>query len=154
MDTLIIRAESPATPDVKALLQRHFDLMRSTSPEESCHVMAPESLSEAGATLLTARQGDSLLGVGALARIGPQDGELKSMHTAQAARGKGVARQILVALLALAREQGLTRVSLETGTAEVFAAARGLYLAEGFEVCPPFGDYCLDPLSVFMTRSV
>ena len=154
MDALILTHERPETADVRALLQRHFDLMRSQSPEESCHVMAPESLGEAGATLLGIRRNGVLLGLGALARIGDTVGELKSMHTATEARGQGVARHLLRALLEHARAEGIGTVSLETGSDPDFAAARALYTSEGFAVCPPFGSYVHDPLSVFMTRSV
>lgn len=133
---------------------RHFALMREGSPEESCHVMAPDALIEANVTLLGIREDGVLLGLGALARIGPWDGELKSMHTAAEARGKGVARRLLRALMDEAKAQGMTRLNLETGTAPTFEAARGLYASEGFEECPPFGDYVLDPLSVFMCRQI
>ncbi|MBY5934744.1 GNAT family N-acetyltransferase [Tateyamaria omphalii] len=154
MDALSVTPDTPATPDVQALLGRHFALMRSQSPAESCHVMEPDTLLEAGATLYAARDGDAVLGVGALTVIAPGHGELKSMHTAAEARGRGVARAVLAALMSEARAQGLTRLSLETGSAEVFAPARALYAAHGFEECPPFGDYVLDPLSVFMTRTL
>ena len=154
MDPLTVSVEDPAAEDVRALLQRHFDLMRSQSPAESCHVMEPAALAGAEVTLLGLREHGTLLGIGALARIGAQDGELKSMHTAREARGKGGARRILNALMALAAEQGLSRVSLETGTADDFAAARALYLSEGFERCPPFGDYKVDPLSTYMRRVI
>ncbi|KAJ04112.1 GNAT family N-acetyltransferase [Sulfitobacter mediterraneus] len=154
MDTLEVTSEQPDTADVRALLERHFALMRSLSPAESCHVMAPETLLDAGATLLGLREAGVLLGVGALTRIGDDAGELKSMHTAQEARGKGVARRLLQALMQEARDQGMSRISLETGSAAEFQAARNLYAAEGFETCAPFGDYQLDPLSAFMTRTL
>nr|WP_299346363.1 molybdenum cofactor synthesis domain-containing protein [uncultured Maritalea sp.] len=48
----------------------------------------------------------------------------------------------------------MRKVSLETGSDASFLAARNLYLSEGFAVCPPFGSYTLDPLSVFMTRTL
>jgi hypothetical protein len=35
------------------------------------------------------RAHDSLLGVGVIKRLGPQHAEIKSMHTAEAARGRG-----------------------------------------------------------------
>ena len=114
--------------------------------------MAPDTLIEAGVTLLGIRRAGLLLGVGALAQIGPQEGELKSMHTASEARGQGVARQLLKALLDHARDNGMIRVSLETGSAQDFAPARALYAAEGFTECPPFGRYDDDPLCVFMSR--
>lgn len=154
MDTLTPTTEHPDTPDVRALLQRHVDLMRDGSPEESCHVMEPGALSGPDITLMGVRKDGVLLGVGALAQIEPGHGELKSMHTAAEARGQGVARALLGALMELARAQNMVHLSLETGTASGFTAARTLYVSEGFADCPPFGSYILDPLSVFMTRTL
>ena len=144
----------PSDPNVAEVLRCHFDLMRSTSPAESCHVLQPDELLEAGATLLAATRDGVVLGVGALKEIAPLHGELKSMHTIAKARGQGIARQILLALIREARTQGITRLSLETGSDAPFAPARALYAAEGFELCPPFGSYVVDPLSVFMNRDL
>ena len=154
MDPLAVSKEHPDTADVRALLERHFDLMRSGSPEESCHVMAPDTLLEAEATLYGIRRAGQLLGVGALTVIAPHHGELKSMHTLQEARGQGVARLLLTALLDHAKSLGLSQVSLETGTASEFTAARALYAAFGFSECPPFGAYTYDPLSIFMSKPI
>jgi putative acetyltransferase len=73
------------------------------------------------------------------------------MRTTAAARGRGVARSVLLAVLAEARERGLARVSLETGAEDYFAAARRLYARHGFVPCAPFGAYVEDPHSIFMT---
>lgn len=154
MDTLTITAERPDNPDVAELLTRHHALMRAGSPAESCHVMDVSELLEADVTVLAARRDGLVLGIGAVKAIAPGLGELKSMHTAQEARGQGVAQAILNALNVVAAEKGLTRLSLETGSADMFAPARALYHANGFTDCPPFGDYSLDPLSTFMTRLV
>ncbi|WP_370399035.1 GNAT family N-acetyltransferase [Sulfitobacter sp. JB4-11] len=143
-----------ATPDVRALLSHHFEVMRAHSPLSSCHVMEPEELIDARATLLTARELGELLGVGAIREIGPGHAELKSMHTSAAARGRGVGQTILTGLLDHARNRNWKRVSLETGTIDLFAPARALYQRNGFSECPPFGDYVTDPLSVFMTRTL
>jgi putative acetyltransferase len=151
LGTLSVTIDSPATPDVRALLERHFVLMRAASPAESCHVMEPDRLLDSGAVLVAARAGGVVLGVGALACVERGHGELKSMHTAAQARGKGVARAVLSALIDRALAQGMARLSLETGSAAPFAPARSLYLRNGFTLCPPFGDYVADPLSVFMT---
>ena len=149
-----VTPDTPNTADVRALLLRHLELMRASSPEESCHVMEPEALFDRGVVMFAARDPSGLLGVGALAQIDGAHGELKSMHTTAHARGRGVGRAILAALLESARNQGMTRVSLETGAAPLFAPARALYAAQGFTVCPPFGAYVADPLSVFMTRTL
>ena len=154
MDALTVTRAQPGDPGVRAILQTHHDLMRASSPEESCHALDVDSLLEAGATLLVARDGEEVLGVGALAPLCDGEGELKSMHTTQAARRRGVASLILDALVAEARDTGLTRLNLETGSADMFAPARALYARAGFTECPPFGSYNADPLSVFMTREV
>ena len=140
-------------PDVAALIQRHIDLMRSQSPEEACHVMTPEALSESGIDILVLREGNRAMAIGAL-RYADTFGELKSMHTAAEARGRGIGRVMVRALISLARDAGMTRVSLETGSGSEHAAARALYASEGFRDCPPFGDYGAHPLSVFMTRRI
>jgi putative acetyltransferase len=79
---------------------------------------------------------------------------LKSMHTAQAARGRGVGRAMVDHLIGVARDRGFRRVSLETGTMAAFAPARALYASAGFRPCGAFGDYSLSPNSTFMTLSL
>ena len=76
------------------------------------------------------------------------------MHTAEAARGRGVARAVLAALLELAQERGIARLLLETGSGEAFAPARALYEAHGFRPCPPFAGYVASPHSVFLRRDL
>ena len=154
MDALTLARATGPTPAIAALLDAHFQLMRSTSPAESCHVMEPSAVFEEADVVVTAAQGAAQLGIGALKQIGPDHGELKSMHTFAAARGQGIGAAILDDLMARAREMGLTRLSLETGSMPEFAAARKLYANHGFEECPPFGNYVLDPLSTFMTRTL
>jgi putative acetyltransferase len=128
--------------------------MRATSPAESCHVMEPDAVADAGVMMLGLRDAGELIAIGAFKAIGPDHCELKSMHTAAQARGQGAARKLLSALIERAKDAGLSRMSLETGTAAEFEAARALYNNYGFETCAPFGDYVIDPLSVFMTREI
>lgn len=93
-----------------------------------------------------------LLGGGALKQLGNQEGEIKSMRTTQAARNKGVASHLLQFILDTAKQNKLTKVSLETGPQDFFALARKLYSKHGFEECGPFADYQLDQYSVFMSK--
>jgi putative acetyltransferase len=53
-----------------------------------------------------------------------------------------------------AKRRGYARLSLETGSMDFFRPAQSLYEKFGFQYCPPFGDYVLDPNSVFMTREL
>lgn len=142
------------TWDVADLLNRHFELMRAQSPEESCHVMTGDALFEAGARVFAARREDEMLGIAALKPLDDHHGEVKSMHTKAEARSAGVGSALMQHIQHEARQMGLTRLSLETGSAEVFAPARRLYERCGFSYCRPFGSYGEDPLSVFMTREI
>ncbi|MEP2642328.1 GNAT family N-acetyltransferase [Roseobacter sp.] len=149
----IIAATDPNTPDVAALLTRHLELMQDQSPPESCHALPLDAFSDPDVTVFTLREADTLLAVGAL-RMDAGWGELKSMHTAQSARGRGAARALLDVLINVARDANLTRLYLETGSGPEHMAARRLYASAGFSACAPFGDYLPDPLSYFMTRAI
>jgi putative acetyltransferase len=82
---------------------------------------------------------------------GSDHGEVKSMHTASACRRTGVGRAMLLHLIGAARDLGMSRLSLETGSWAYFQPARALYQSVGFVECPPFGEYVRDPNSVFMS---
>lgn len=152
---LLIAIDSPLRSDVTALLGEHLRDMFATSPPESVHALDHTALTAPAITFVTAREDTgTLLGCGALKELDPFHGELKSMRTAAAARGRGVATAVLEHLLALAAARGYTRVSLETGTQDYFAAARRLYARHGFTETTPFADYVADPNSVFWTRAL
>ena len=146
-----IAPEDPRTPDVRALLERHLRFSREVTPEGHVHALDIEQLVDASVTFFTAREHGALLGVGALRELDPAHGEVKSMHTVAAARGKGVGRAVLEHLVATSRARGYDRISLETGTYDAFAPARALYVSAGFVTCAPFGEYTDNPHSVCMT---
>lgn len=153
-DALVIEADDPDAPDVRALLDRHLAFAHGNSPPEDVHALDSRGLQAADVTFFSARADGVLLGVGALRRLDPAHAEVKSMHTAEAARGKGVGRAMLEHLLAVARSRGCRRVSLETGTMAAFAPARALYVSAGFRPCEPFGPYFRSPNSVCMTLAL
>lgn len=146
-----IGPDDPSRPDVTALLTEHLADMFATSPPESVHALDVAALQGPTITFVTARRDGVLLGCAALKEIDPTHAELKSMRTTAASRGTGVGRLMLTHLVERARERGYTRVSLETGTQPFFAPARTLYAAHGFVPTGPFGDYTLDPHSVYLT---
>ncbi|NBE81857.1 GNAT family N-acetyltransferase [Micromonospora rubida] len=65
--------------------------------------------------------------------------ELKRMYTSPVARGRGVARAVLVAVELSAREQGRKRLILECGDKQPEAIA--MYTSAGYELIPNFGYY-------------
>ncbi len=148
---MIIREDDLSGPEIIALLEAHLDTMALHSPPESRHALDLEGLKAPEVTFWTVWEEMALLGCGALKELDARHGEIKSMHTAAAARGRGVARRMVEHILAEARRRSYTRLSLETGSMAAFAPAQNLYSGFGFRFCPPFADYKLDPNSVFMT---
>ncbi len=146
-----IATDDPRADDVRALLERHLANARATTKPEEVYALGVDALAEPSVTFFSFRGDDGLLGVAALKQLDAGHAEIKSMHTAEAARGRGIARSLVAHLLAVARERGYRRVSLETGAGPGFAAARGLYASVGFTPCEPFGDYLPSPNSVCMT---
>jgi putative acetyltransferase len=151
-----ILVEDPGTSDVVELLEQHLTDMYATSPPESVHALDLTRLRVPSVTFWTARSADdgTLLGCGALKEHVGDDGitgEIKSMRTAEPARGRGVAAAILKVIVEQARARGYDRVDLETGTQDFFAPARRLYVRHGFLPCGPFADYVEDPNSAFFT---
>jgi putative acetyltransferase len=152
--SFVIDTDDPRAPDVHALLERHLDFCRATSPPEDVHALDLDGLLDQAVTFYSVRRDGELLAIGALKRLDAGHGELKSMHTAAPARGQGAARALVDHLLAVARDRGYQRVSLETGSMAAFVPARTLYEAAGFAACGPFGGYSPSPNSTFMTMTL
>jgi putative acetyltransferase len=146
-----IQAEDPGTDDVRALIERHLDFNGRQSPPEDVHALDVAALRDPALTFFALRRDGELLAVGALKRLTDDHVELKSMHTAESARRTGIGRAMLQHLLAVARQGGYARVSLETGSMEAFAPARALYASEGFQPCEPIPGYGPSVNSMFMT---
>jgi putative acetyltransferase len=134
--------DDPRRPDVTALLERHLLFTQSETPPEHSFALDVSGLLDPAITFFSYRDGSGeLLGVGALKRLDDSAGELKSMHTAAEARGRGIGQAIVAHIIDVARARGLTRLYLETGTTDGFTAARRLYARAGFEPCGTFGGY-------------
>lgn len=149
--SVLIQKDDLTGPEIASLLQAHLDHAARHSPPESIHALDLDRLRAPEITFWSVWLDGALAGCGALKELAPDHGEIKSMHTAQAHRGKGVASRLLRHILEEAKVRSYRRVSLETGTMEGFAAARALYSRSGFKVCPPFAQYREDPNSVCMT---
>lgn len=137
-------------PKVQALLAAHRRHMVEITPPESTHALEPDGLRAPEITFWTAWDGDDLLGCGAMKALGEGSGEIKSMRTPDAHRGRGVGRRILDAIIDEARDRRYDTLYLETGVMPAFEPARRLYERAGFVTCGPFADYVLDPNTVFM----
>jgi putative acetyltransferase len=153
-DELDIGIADPRTDDVRQLIELHLQFGRSHSPPQDAHALEVDGLLDPGVTLFSARGRGELLAIAALKRIDDQHAELKTLHTVEHARGRGIGRAMLDHLLVTARDRGFARVSLETGSMEAFAPARSLYASTGFGPCGPFGDYRQSPNSSYMSKRI
>ena len=138
-------------PRVIELLHTHRARAAAETAPGSAHALDLSGLHAPDVTFWSAWEGDTLTAVGALRRLSDDHGEVKSMHTAESMRGRGVGSAMLRHIVAVARGRGMSRLSLETGSWPYFAPARALYAGHGFVECAPFGDYVADSNSVFMT---
>jgi GNAT superfamily N-acetyltransferase len=103
----------------------------------------------AGGFLVAYRQ-ERPVGCGGFRSLRAGVAELKRIYVAPEARRLGVARQLLAALEAAARQLGYEEVWLETGVEQPEALA--LYPACGYRAIPPFGERHRDPRSRFFGK--
>lgn len=149
-----IREDNLDSAEVADLVREHFHSAHEHSPAESAHALDLEALRSPEITFWTVWQGQELLGCGALKELDAKHGEIKSMRTRTAHRGKGVASRMLEYIIKEAKRRSYSRLSLETGSMEAFAPARALYVRFGFEYQEPFAGYKEDPNCVFMTLTL
>ncbi|WP_406637781.1 GNAT family N-acetyltransferase [Amycolatopsis sp. WGS_07] len=143
-----------ADPQLQRFLQAHLDDLAPTAPAESQHALDLTALQRPDVRLWTVHDDGHIVGTAALAALEPRHEELKSMRTDPARRGQGIARSLLDYLLQDAKDRGIERISLETGSMEFFAPARALYARAGFTPCAPFGSYRDDPNSTYLSRRI
>lgn len=135
---------------VQALIRTHLEHAADHTPKANIKALDLAGLKSPDVTLWTAWDEDTLLGCGALRQLDAKQGEIKSMHTYESHRGKGIGRQMVSHIIDVARERKYSRLSLETARFDAYAPARQLYHQFGFQECEPFGAYSADPCSIFM----
>ncbi|MCA0993468.1 GNAT family N-acetyltransferase [Pseudalkalibacillus hwajinpoensis] len=145
-----IKVDDLKGPEVAELLRDHIVSMQKHSPPESKHALDLDGLRKREITFWSAWEAGDLVGCVALQELNIVHAEIKSMKTASAHLRKGVAKRLLQHIIDEAKARGYERLSLETGSMEVFQPARRLYESFGFQECQPFAGYRKDPNSVFM----
>ena len=147
--TILVEPGDPRDAQTTALLQASHALMQSLfSPEEN-HYLSIDALCEPEIHFFIAREGQDILGTGALAEHRDY-GEIKAMFVAPRARGRGVGDAILRKLEDYARLLGLPILRLETGAG--LDASHRLYRRHGFQIRGPFGEYKANTTSLFMEK--
>lgn len=88
-----IERDDLSRPAIHALLDEHLRSMRAWSPPESVYALDLDQLRQPGITFWSAwDDAGVLLGCGALKELDAAHGELKSMRTPEARRGRGAGR--------------------------------------------------------------
>jgi DNA-binding MarR family transcriptional regulator/predicted GNAT family acetyltransferase len=137
-----VAAEAPDTADARLCLSTYFSELAArfetgfdAGADDSARVedMAPPS----GLFVIARLDGDAV-GCGGFKRVDKATGEIKRVWTAPSARGLGVARRMLRALEAAAREAGLKTLRLDTNRA--LTEAHALYRSEGYREIARFND--------------
>ena len=145
-----IEVDDLSRPQVHALLEEHLTNMYELSPPDQVFALDLNKLRADDITFWTVWEEEALVGCGALKELTPTHGEIKSMRTPAAARGRGAGRAVLAHIIAVAQQRGYSKLSLETGSHPAFEPAHSLYRSKGFLISGPFGSYLPNEHSVFM----
>ena len=148
--TVTIEVESPLSDGVRGLIGALNAHLLTLTPPEFCSHMTVEDMADADTTVFVAREDDHAVACGALRRHPADIGEVKRMYTVPERQGEGIGGRILDRIEELAREEGLTRLVLETG--HVHHAAYRVYERGGFTRCGPVLDYPDTGWSVFYEK--
>jgi len=148
--SIAVAVESPLQDDVRDLVAAlNATLLELTPPEFVFH-MTVEQMAEPPTTVFIARDGGKAVGCGALKRHQDGIGEVKRMYTRPSHRGRRIGAEIVARIEAMAREEGLKRLVLETG--DPHPAAWAVYERAGFTRCGPVLDYPDSKWSVFYEK--
>ena len=138
-------------PQVNELLTKHFIELRSVSPPGSTHVLDIPGLKDPTIKFWSLWDAEHLVGCGALKLLEKEHGEFKSIRVANKFRKNGMGEKIISHLIDQAKQIGIKKLSIETGSGEFFSPARKLFKKFGFKECKPFAHYKEDPNSCYFS---
>ncbi len=132
-----------ADRQVQDLIAYHQRSMVEGSPPGHSFALDLSGLQAEGVTVWAVHVDGQLAAIGAMKRLGAARGEVKSMRTHPDFLRRGIAAALLETIIDHARAQGLSVLSLETGSGPAFEPALALYRRRGFVNGEAFGDYTL-----------
>jgi putative acetyltransferase len=145
-----IRRDDLSSEATRALVALHLREAHANSPPGHSFALDLSGLRTPDVTVWTVRNGDAVMGVGALKDLRDGTGEVKSMRTHPTYLRKGVAGLLLDHLVAEAKTRGWTRLSLETGSGPAYEPALALYRGRGFADGEAFSDYQRSEFNQFL----
>lgn len=148
---ITIIEEKPDSPDALKLLSELDEaLWLHPYPPQSRHAFTVEKLLREGVAFFVARFDGEPAACGGVKLFDSEYGEVKRMYVRPVYRGRGLGKAVLNHLANFAAERKVKLLRLETGIYQVEAI--GLYESWGFTRRPPFGEYKVDPLSVYFEK--
>ncbi|MFC3440779.1 GNAT family N-acetyltransferase [Sphingobium rhizovicinum] len=145
-----IRPDDLTDPQTRALLALHLSGMQANSPADAVFALDLSGLQRPDIAVWSVWDGTTIAGVGALRTLTADHGEIKSMRTHPEHLRRGAAAELLRHIIGQARDRGMTRLSLETGSGPAFDPALALYRAHGFENGEAFGGYSASAFNQFL----
>jgi putative acetyltransferase len=136
-----IREDDLSGEQARSLLALHLDGMRAHSPPGSVHALPHFDLQQPDVIVWTAWRSGRVASIGALRMLADGTGEVKSMRTHPEFLRMGAAAAILDRIIVAARSRGAGKLSLETGSGEIFEPVLRLYRKRGFVNGNAFGGY-------------
>lgn len=154
--SLVVEHVATPTDDVRLLIgELDAELNGAYAPEQR-HGLSIARVFQPNVMFFIARLDGQPVGCGGVAF---DDGfaEVKRMYVRAHARGRSVGQALLTRLEEEARARGVTRLTLETGNAQL--AAMRFYERAGFTRCGAFGAYAAMPppsiqRSVFFEKQI
>jgi putative acetyltransferase len=145
MEILDIRRSTLASPEAARLIAALNAELTAKFPEPGAthFSLSGTDVKPGDGAFVIAYLDDVAVGCGAVRRLDETTAELKRMYVDPTVRGRGIGRRLVDALEREARQLGVTRVVLETGTR--LAPAIRLYEGTGYARIPLFGEYVLSP---------
>jgi GNAT superfamily N-acetyltransferase len=150
---ITIVEERPDTADaVQLLTELDAHLAGYPYPQESRHAFSIDKLLREGVAFFVTRYGGQPAGCGGLKLFGREYGEVKRMFVRPAYRGTGLGKAMLDHLARYASERQVNVLRLETGIYQ--PEAIGLYERFGFQRRRRFGEYKVDPVSIYYEKTI
>jgi len=156
---IAILPERADHPQVVALLDALDRYLAELYEPDANHILSVSELLEPEVSFFVARQGEAIVGTGAVRRMpgeagtaGRPYGEVKRMYVAPAMRGLRIGERMLQTLEASLRKDGIALSLLETGSDQREAVR--LYERCGYTRRGAFGGYPDNGMSLFMSKAL
>jgi putative acetyltransferase len=150
--TITITEENPLQDEVRSLISELNETLHALTPPEHCYHMTADEMARADTTVFVARENGEAIACGALRLHEGVIGEVKRMYTRPKWRGQKIGGLILELIEALARNEKLHQLVLETG--DRHPATWRVYERGGFARCGAVLDYPDSGFSLFYAKQL